>query len=180
MEVKFYGTRSNIEYMKNYFLHPDSLNLMRIIKSVYICEHNDQNNGKEYYRLSYEDHTGKIRRSDGRTKTVIKTKIPQDLIRFLEKNAEEIEIDHKRGDFAKTPRDTDHNMAEMDPKHWKFFKKDNPKLRRELIAIIILLQDQRDFPIVYEELLVQSAKKKRSIFCPPMEFEPSTKNDFLV
>lgn len=161
MEFKLYGNQSFRRYMLNYLFHPDCLNLTKIIKNTYIDEKEKSSNS--CYKLSYENHTGEIRRYDGQVKVVVKTKIPQDLIRFLEKIAHEIKIDKEEESFSEEPKGKSY-MAGMDPKYWMFFEKKHPKLKRELLAIIILLQNQRDFPIIYEELLVQSARPGLSFF----------------
>lgn len=166
MELVFRGNRSYINYMRNHFLHEEGLNLMPVAKTIHIDEDEREDTAKSY-TLRYEDHTEKTRKYEGGHKTIIKTKIPQDLIRWVEKNIKEIQVDRAEG----TVEMPEAIKMYLDPKYDIFLDNKHPKLKRELVAIVIVLSTGSDFPITYEELLVQSSKNKSSVFADYIIFK---------
>lgn len=166
MELIFYGTESHVNYMRNHFLHEKKLDLMSVAESIHIRE-KDNEEPKKTYKLRYEKHTKKIRRIEGGHKTIIGTKIPKDLIRILERISDKITVDRKTQDV----HIPENRLIDIDPKYSIFFDNQYPKLKRELVSIILILQTGRDFPIKFEEFLIISGKNEKSIFDDYLEFE---------
>ena len=153
MELRLFGQKQMANYMLNYFVQPEGINLLKIFPKIHVSR-NSKNDCYTIRRLP----DGKIT-AESNPKTEVFTRIPLPLVRFFWKNAKEIRFSEK------TNQINERDLFEAKIVHssiiTKILKPENEYFRRELIAVLKILANPPDFPIVFKELIVLPQKKSR-------------------
>ena len=157
VELKLFGEGDMPKYMLNYFIHPDELNLLRILKEIHVFV--DSCSCHKISRLP----NGKIIWVPN-PKTEVLTMIPRQVVNFFLESASEVRFNEKTLEVY--PCDLIFSAKLRFPEIMESILGEGDEyLRREFIAMLkILAGPPPDFLITPREITVIEPGKRRVVF----------------